>query len=240
MNVDVLERRFGAIGARAEIAGTVRGGFRIDVRDEVFCLHCSGQGAPDDVEVIDADRNGRHLLLLIRQEGLKSKFLCGRDERHWFVAVATAKVALQPKLVRDAVDRLKPKDRFHRRNPAYVRQGEWFFVPEPHLDTGSGVVHLREPLSRGGGTPHVLERAFRRAGEPVWVRGAHILDEVAYRALPEPRSGRWRQPLRDPELFAKGAIRHPDHTTIVLGEWHRVLMNTEQRARAMQHVAFLD
>jgi hypothetical protein len=46
--------------------------------------------------------------------------------------------------------------------------------------------------------------------------------------------------MRDPELYAKGAVRHPDHNTIVLHGWHRVLMNTEHEARAMRHVAFID
>jgi hypothetical protein len=54
------------------------------------------------------------------------------------------------------------------------------------------------------------------------------------------RKGGWRQMVRDPELYAKGAVRHPDHNTIVLHGWHRVLMNTEQSARAMRHVAFID
>ncbi|CAA9497274.1 MAG: hypothetical protein AVDCRST_MAG85-1544 [uncultured Solirubrobacteraceae bacterium] len=45
---------------------------------------------------------------------------------------------------------------------------------------------------------------------------------------------------RDPELYAKGAVRHLDHATIVLPFWHRVVMNTEHAARAMAHVAFLD
>ena len=53
------------------------------------------------------------------------------------------------------------------------------------------------------------------------------------------RSG-WRQMVRDAGLYAKGSVRHPDHNTIVLHGWHRVLMNTEQSARAMRHVAFLD
>lgn len=46
--------------------------------------------------------------------------------------------------------------------------------------------------------------------------------------------------VRDPELYAKGAVRHPDHNTIVLHGWHQVLMNTEPSARAMRHVAFID
>jgi hypothetical protein len=46
--------------------------------------------------------------------------------------------------------------------------------------------------------------------------------------------------VRDPELYARGSVHHPDHATIELHGWHRVLMNTEQGARAMRHVAFLD
>jgi hypothetical protein len=29
------------------------------------------------------------------------------------------------------------------------------------------------------------------------------------------------------EVFAKGAVRHPDHATVVLRVWHRVAVNTE-------------
>jgi hypothetical protein len=46
--------------------------------------------------------------------------------------------------------------------------------------------------------------------------------------------------VRDAEVFAMGTIRHADHATVRLSGWHRVLMNTEPRARAMRHVAFLD
>jgi hypothetical protein len=51
---------------------------------------------------------------------------------------------------------------------------------------------------------------------------------------------RYRLMVRDPELFARGTVRHPDHATIELHGWHRVVMNTENRASAMRHVAFLD
>jgi hypothetical protein len=46
--------------------------------------------------------------------------------------------------------------------------------------------------------------------------------------------------MREADVFAKGAVRHPDHATVVLRGWHRVAMNTEQAARAMRHVGFLD
>ena len=45
---------------------------------------------------------------------------------------------------------------------------------------------------------------------------------------------------REPELFARGTVRHPDHATIPLRGWHRVAMNTEQAAKAMRHVMFVD
>ena len=41
-------------------------------------------------------------------------------------------------------------------------------------------------------------------------------------------------------LDENASFRHPDHATVVLPGWHRVLMNTEQGARAMRHVVFLD
>ena len=50
----------------------------------------------------------------------------------------------------------------------------------------------------------------------------------------------WRVMRRNPGVYVTGRVRHPDHQTIRLRGWHRVLMNTEQGARAMQHVAFLD
>jgi len=37
---------------------------------------------------------------------------------------------------------------------------------------------------------------------------------------------------------ARGRIRHPDHATITLPEWHRVVLNTE--TETVRNVAFLD
>ena len=41
-----------------------------------------------DLEVVDLNPEDRHLLLLARriEQGQQHKFLCGHDERHWFVA----------------------------------------------------------------------------------------------------------------------------------------------------------
>ena len=260
MNTRVLERRFAEIGARVRVEEPARGDPRIDVlsdrRGEYFDIRFRGNGTDADVSVVDSRPRDRHLLMLVRRGEEKSKFLCGFDERHYFVAaipesargvtgVNTARAALQPEAVRETVDRKRPKDRFRRRNAAYVRQGEWFFIPEPDLVVNGSDIVRNEPLNRGGGsTSHVMELAFRSGGTTVYVNRQHPagLAEDRFRALPEHerRNGAWSRMVRDADVFAKGAIRHPDHATIVLPGWHRVLMNTEQRARAMRHVVFLD
>jgi hypothetical protein len=258
MDIRVLKRRFETIGASVEVEERPWLGMpTIDVlsdrHGEYFELRFSG-GDEVELDVVDASAALHHLLLLVRDGEDKSKFLFGHDERHWFVAavpeetrgvsgVAQAIEALQPEDVREAVDRAKPKDPHGRKNKAFVRQGEWFFVPEPALRVDEGLVLRNELLARTGGTAHVMEHAFRQGGETVYVNRTHPngLTEAEYRALPEKkRRGSWQKMVRDAAVYAKGAVRHPDHATVVLPVWHRVLMNTEQRARAMQHVAFLD
>src|SRR6266576_5329978 len=106
-----------------------------------------------------------------------------------------------------------------------------------HGPTGGARLLRRSPVTRG-------MDGEARGGQLVWVNRRHPsgISDAGYRRLTEKerRSGGWTRFVRDPELFAKGAIRHPDHATVVLNGWHRVVMNTEQGARAMRHVAFLD
>ena len=128
----------------------------------------------------------------------KSKFLCGHDERHWFVAavpeaargvtgVLTAKAALQPSAVRALVERRRPKDPFRRRNAAYLRQGEWFFVPAAGIDPPAALVLRSEPLTRGAGNAHVMQFAYRRGGDDVYVsrRFPTGLSQARFERLPE-------------------------------------------------------
>ena len=256
---EVLERRFASVGARLSIPKRPwHGSPRIDVRKDGRCAYfeITFTGAPGavDLEVIDVRPADRHLLLLTRTEAEKSKFLLGHDERHWFVAavpesargvtgVPSAKLALQPAAVRAALEAARPRDPFRRRNVAYVRQGEWFFVPAPRVRVPEAHALRNEPLSRGAGKAHVLQYAWRTGGTVVYVSWQNRtgISEAEYaRLTPRERRGSWQRLLRDPEVYAKGAVRHPDHATIELPIWHRVLMNTEHGARAMQHVVFLD
>ena len=105
-------------------------------------------------------------VLMSREVNGKHKFLCGHDERHWFVAavpeaaavstVATAMEALKPFDVRRLQDRLavKPRKRNRRRNEAFVRQGEWFFVPvASSFQPKKSLILTNEPLRRGAGKP---------------------------------------------------------------------------------------
>jgi hypothetical protein len=258
MGTGALERQFAAIGARVKVVPGRGLGRWIDVKEdgrgEYFELR-TAKARDLDLNVVEADRDDRALLLLAREAGQRSKFLCGFDERHWFVAaipesakgvggVRTAKLALQPDAVREAVARVRPRDPFTRRNAAYVRQGEWFFLPRWTVDVDWRHVWRNELLSRGFGKSHVLELAYRIGGTRAMVSSTHpagITPEAYWRlSAAQRRRGNWREMVRDPELYAMGEVRHPDHNTVVLHGWHRVLMNTEQGARAMRHVAFLD
>jgi len=189
----------------------------------------------------------------------KSKFLLGHDERHWFVAaipedssasnVRTAKEALQPPEVREAIvqKKVKRSKRTKRRNKAFKRQGEWFFVPVSDLVPDEDLILKNEPLSRGRGSkPHMMEFAYRRGGVAVYVNHRHPtgLTQREYEALPaEQQRGSgvmWAKMVRDATVFAKGKISHGDHAPVILNDWHCVLMNTENKAHAIDQVAFLD
>jgi hypothetical protein len=261
---DMLERKFTRMGARLKVTEPVHqdGGVRLDVRTDgegEFFEIIRGATAGEQVEVLDLRPADRHLLLMVRQDGAKSKFLCGHDERHWFVAaipeaaavgtVRSAKEALKPAPVQDAQARLglDAAARNRRKNAAYRRQGEWFFIPAPDLRVSEKQALRAEPITRGNGSkPHWAEFCYRTGGQAVYVcpRYPNGVNERLYRHLLEHEPGSknwgWRVMRVDAEVYVRGRIRHADHKTIKLSGWHRVLMNTENQAIAMRNVAFLD
>lgn len=265
---DTLEGKFARIGARMKLADGTGSGRRpgvavaLDVRRDrrgEFFEVIRRPDAEAGVEVLDVQPADRHLLLLVRERGEKSKFLCGHDERHWFVAavpesapvgtVRAAKEALKPVEVRAAQARagLGIRAGNRRKNAANRRQGEWFFIPAPDLKVDEKLVLHDEPITRGnGGKPHRVDFCDRTGGETVHVcrQRPNGLDAVAYRKLleaqPEAKNWGWRVMQRNAEVYVRGRVRHADHRTITLHGWHRVLMNTENQSRAMRNVAFLD
>ena len=213
-----------------------------------------------DVTVMQTDRHDRHLLLLVRRNAgkavVKDRFLCGHDEREWFVAavpggassVAQAKESLKPVEVRaaQAHNGLNGRQGNTRKNRAFRRQGEWFFIEEPGLVVDPKLILRDEPLSRGGGSkPHLVAELFRTGGETVHVHRRHpsgVDAETQRRSVDrgETRQAEWRMMRRNAGVYVRGSVRHADHQTITLHTWHRVLMNTESQSRTMANVAFLD
>jgi hypothetical protein len=268
MNMEaLLIRKFERIGARAKIARPLPrwnravNGFSIDIghdrHGEFFDLRIPENAAPE-LEILDVQPDLRHLLLLARQDGNKDKFLCGHDERHWFTCavpggsvsgVKTAMDALKPNAVLNssAYHGLNRRERLRRRNAAFVRQGEWFFVPTSDLIVPERLILRREPLSRGGGSKsHWMEEAYRSGGDSVWVSKEYPtgLLEAEYKGLiarqPSAKNQNWRFMTRGANVYARGGVSHADHATISLRGWHRVLMNTESEARGARNIAFLD
>jgi hypothetical protein len=212
-----------------------------------------------EISVPQTESKQRHLLLFVRNTADQpqlDRFLCGHDEREWFVAavpggassVRQAMDALQPRQVRAALahSHVSSRKRYARKNRAFRRQGEWFFVPAPLFRANEKLIWRNEPLRRGAGKPHLVEELYRTGGETVYVCGKHpngISEREYHRLLSrQPEAGRWgwRMMRRNPLVYARGAVRHSDHDTITLPFWHRVLMNTETESRAMANVAFLD
>ena len=265
MDIQLLEKRFGLIGARVKLetipAPTWRSRPGINIRNdksgEFFDIKIAS-GDKVNYEIVDLQKDLRHLLLMARRDGGKEKFLCGHDERHWFVcavpgrsitSVERAMEVLQPTFVRWRIFQKvrRHKNRLERRNEAFVRQGEWFFVPFPELVFNPHQIHKNEPMSRGAGSkPHVCEEVFRTTGEPVMVCSKYPggVTIAQYNALlkQNPKANRWswKQRLINAAVYARGAVRHPDHKTIRLDGWHRIFMNTENEAPGRHHIVFLD
>jgi hypothetical protein len=206
------------------------------------------------VQVVDVDRNGRHLLLNVQalppkdqkdQTDLPTpqKLLMGHDEFHFFIApvprsainVNAAKQALKPTPVQEAQRKTKVRVKhLHKRHQAaFIRQGEWFFLPAPDLVVDPKLIHRDEPIRRGAGKPHNCEELYRTGGRTVMVSSRHPngISMADYNKLSvnerRDQGPTWRQMTADPTAYVRGKVMHADHRTIRLQGWHRVQVNNE-------------
>lgn len=268
---DVI-RGFERMGARLEIRPVPRLGgdktFDVNVRadrkwatsrDETFLIRVTTQAPP--FQLLDVDVRNRHLVLYAgaqtrdhvakRQIGAE-RFLCGHDERHWFVAaisepvnrVEAAKRSLLPRALRDIG--ISNGDLNLRHTKHFKRQGEWFFVPVTDVQTldriGGSPIHRSEPIFRpGGGKRHLVSELVRFGGQEVVIyrnteytpgEWAHLVREN-----PTMAKARHERRTKDPEVYCRGKIRHGDHETLMLETWHRLYVNGEIRSGS---VAFYD
>jgi len=264
-----LQKQFGRMGARLEfeqfpVSRRRDSGFSLDIRRDKHGPFFGITLSTDIVReliVLDLQPKQRHLLLLVRhhveERTTKHKYLCGHDERDWFVAaipevsgvsnVRTAMEALKPAEVVAAQNQMnvKMRNRNRRRNEAFVRQGEWFFLPAPEINPAKWMIIHDEPLIRGQGKPHMAETLYRYGGKTIYVNRQYPngLSEENYRRLVKLRDDSVSsvQVRRiDPSVYVKGRITHHDHKTVILDGWHRVISNTEHLAVAMRHLRFID
>ena len=253
-----MQAEFNKMGAEVIVLPAnrfTRSGLNVNVVRGVFTVV-----KPDTVSlsVLDHKPKNRHLLLMAKDAvnsrhiaNVTSKFLCGHDERDWFVASVPSRVTS----VEQAMDSLRPapvgeallkagvpaRKRHKRHNKAYIRQGEWFFVPEPDFKANPLLILKNEPLVRaGGGKPHVVQELYRFGGDTVYVHpsvAASGVKEKEYKKMLKDTPTGWRLMKRNPTAYARGSIRHADHATIRLNGWHRIFMNAEVRSSSL---GFLD
>lgn len=256
---EILARHFQAIGARVKFRPNEPGtrwrpgppptSFSIDIgqdgRGEYFDI-AQGKYAPE-LQVLQVRAKEQHLVLY---SGDGQRFLCGHDERHWFVVavpkpvstVAAAKQALLPPAVWEQVKKLRPGEVDNRRNAVFKRQGEWFFLPADR-DIPQALVLRNEPLQR---TPrsklHICQELYREGGEIVYIVQGKEYSEEEYarrqRRSPNFARGSVRRMVKNPRVYVRGSVRHEDHATIRLTGWHRVFINAELTSGTS--VSFLD
>ncbi len=257
MEQDVLTRHFRAMGTRIKFRPLRRGRARPGTESPSFVLDLGndahgeyfdlalGQDAPE-FQVLQALPKERHLLL---HAGDGQRFLCGHDERHWFVApiakavstVRAAKQSLLPPAVWEQVKHLPPGEVDTRRHTSFKRQGEWFFVPTTR-QFRRPVIHKNEPLQRTArSNPHICEELIREGGTLVYIVRGQPYSEKDYlqRKSRDPHFARegYRTMISNPEVYVRGYVRHADHATITLDGWHRVFINAELTTSS---VSFLD
>lgn len=278
MNIQHLTKHFEKIGAKLEVnifkertgnwnTGTTE--YSIDVLEEKnnerYLLNINEDLVNELIfQPVDVRVKDRHLLLFVNNPKptkanlVKQKFLCGHDERHWFVAgienekgitnVSKAMESLKPEMAQAAQKsfKVKKKNRNKRHNKGFKRQGEWFFIPAPNLKVWNGfptLIFKNEPLRRGAGKPHYVDEIYRTGGELVYVnqKFPNGLTENNYkkylRKNPKAKFSNWQIMRRNAKVYARGKVRHKDHATISLVGWHEVNMNKEF---LVESVAFLD
>jgi len=206
-------------------------------RNEVFYLY---PGKGNDVKILDTNKKLQQAILRVEEPdrvlvtkqhiwdkdvrkyrvenveqqivGGEKWFLVGMDEMHLFVAQLDRPASS----VSEAHGNLRPKTLKNKSHAAFKRQGEWFFTPADRktlvrLDSLS-----ETEIHRNVG----LGRAYARlAGRP------HIVDESA---------------ILDGIEYARGSVKHPDHKTKTLSNWHRVTKNTEQAAPEIKGLKWID
>ncbi len=124
MNIEIIERHFERLGARvkvgpwapARMAARPRlDGLAVDVKsdDRGAYFDIQVDSVLIDLAVVDVQPQDRQLLMLARylSAAREERFICGRDERAWFVAAVPAERSVSK--VRTALEAAWPAARRH-------------------------------------------------------------------------------------------------------------------------------
>jgi len=271
--LDYIEKAFDTIGSRLKIGDIAQRSNRLrrianrangrnahfvvnigrDNNGEFFKIDTDGSVK---FHIMGVDKSNHHLLLFARDnQNAKYRFLCGLDEKGWFAAavpeavsnIADAMDALKPAQIIGAQKHLKPKHKNKRKNAAFLRQGEWFFIPAADIVPDPMLIIKNEAIRRGRGSAHMVEEIYRSGGETVYVcsKYSNGIDASKYEKLikknPKARAWGWRLMRRNMAVYGRGRVSHRDHKTIILRGWHSIIPNRENDAWFIEEtLQFLD
>lgn len=247
-NKEGLVSRFADAGLRLEFGEVIRTnedvfGMKVDrnlkrnTRNEWFVMQPGHQD--NTIQVMDTNKKFGQVLLMVKEEAREfttlewnsktkkmdrevkhktpksvRKFLLGLDERQLFMAQVNSKATT----VLQAHEMLK--------NPIVhtaegkvgraIRQGEWFFLPCTSLE----IAELEKSIKKMLLVVKKNQRIGNLGGKP------HIAEELVDKSAPRLQYG---FPIRSrADIYVRGKIKHPDHETVELKQWRRVLKNMEE------------
>lgn len=164
--------------------------------------------------------DGRDLWAKTRTPSSVRHFLMGVDERQLFMC----QLPRPASSVKQAMESLKSPTVILAEGKQLgrtLRQGEWFLLNPTPEEEATLKAYLKGSLAVVHRKANVGQFAGRTGGKP------HVVDELvqirdAEQVLPNGFRVRSR-----PAVFIRGALRHPDHETLKLGAWRKVILNNE-------------
>jgi hypothetical protein len=164
--------------------------------------------------------DGRQLWVKTRTPSAVRHFLMGVDERQLFMC----QLPRPASSVKQAMESLKSPTVILAEGKQLgrtLRQGEWFLLNPTSDEEAVLKSYLKGTLAVVHKKANVGQYAGRRSGKP------HVAEElVEIRDAEQVLEHGFRVRSR-PAVFIRGALRHPDHETLKLGAWRKVILNNE-------------
>jgi hypothetical protein len=146
-------------------------------------------------------------------------YLMGLDERQLFIARLPKAITT----VAEAHKSLKATEVITAEGKALgktIRQGEWFFINATQEEIDEINKLVKQNIV-------VIKKKY-----PIGHRGIQVNSHVADEGvnMPPARLSHGFSVRDREEIFVRGAVRHRDHETIKLGNWRKVIRNTEPQS----------